>query len=238
MTNSGAYPADFQAPKSLDGWGTQQAPARVKTWPNDDDAFRSGISDRCNCILRGCLRASGWHRICESSMATGGSGLMRRFSTVTTHVQSWSAGLADAPSTPLPCAGLDVALTYARFGPMVLRRCRRLLDDDDEADDAMHDVFAALVKRQSQTHSGGMSSLLYTMATHTCLDRLRRRRRRPFVDNRVLDELAALDDGAERSVVRNVLDVLFAREPASTRVMAARIRAGALGAHRPVITAG
>ena len=24
MTNSGAYPADFQAPKSLDGWGTQQ----------------------------------------------------------------------------------------------------------------------------------------------------------------------------------------------------------------------
>jgi hypothetical protein len=23
MTNSGAYPADFQAPKSLDGWGTQ-----------------------------------------------------------------------------------------------------------------------------------------------------------------------------------------------------------------------
>ena len=25
MTNSGAYPADFQAPKSLDGWGTQQS---------------------------------------------------------------------------------------------------------------------------------------------------------------------------------------------------------------------
>ena len=24
MTNSGAYPADFQAPKSLDGRGTQQ----------------------------------------------------------------------------------------------------------------------------------------------------------------------------------------------------------------------
>jgi len=24
MTNSGAYPADFQAPESLDGWGTQQ----------------------------------------------------------------------------------------------------------------------------------------------------------------------------------------------------------------------
>jgi hypothetical protein len=23
MTNLGAYPADFQAPKSLDGWGTQ-----------------------------------------------------------------------------------------------------------------------------------------------------------------------------------------------------------------------
>ena len=23
MTNSGAYPADFQAPESLDGWGTQ-----------------------------------------------------------------------------------------------------------------------------------------------------------------------------------------------------------------------
>jgi len=28
MTNSGAYPADFQAPESLDGWGTQQ----VNSW--------------------------------------------------------------------------------------------------------------------------------------------------------------------------------------------------------------
>jgi RNA polymerase sigma-70 factor (ECF subfamily) len=121
---------------------------------------------------------------------------------------------------PSSSSTIDVAAVYARYGPMVLRRCRRLLNDDTEAADAMHDVFAALVKRRADTHSDGLSSLLFTMATHTCLDRLRRQRRRPHVDNDVLQELAALDDATERSLVRNVLDVLFAREPGSTRVMA------------------
>ncbi len=55
---------------------------------------------------------------------------------------------------------------------MVLRRCRQLLQDEDSALDAMHDVFARLL---DQNHSQPQypSSFLYTMATRICIDKLR-----------------------------------------------------------------
>jgi len=36
---------------------------------------------------------------------------------------------------------------YCTYGPMVLRRCRRLLGDDQAARDAMHDVFVQVLTR-------------------------------------------------------------------------------------------
>jgi RNA polymerase sigma-70 factor (ECF subfamily) len=36
---------------------------------------------------------------------------------------------------------LDIEQFYRRYGPMVLRRCERLLRDPEKAADAMHDVF-------------------------------------------------------------------------------------------------
>ena len=44
---------------------------------------------------------------------------------------------------------LDVATCYAQHGPMVLRRCRRLLGDEARAVDAMQDTFVRLL-----THAG------------------------------------------------------------------------------------
>jgi hypothetical protein len=39
---------------------------------------------------------------------------------------------------------------YERFGPMVLRRCRYLLRDEDTALDAMQDVFVRVLERRER----------------------------------------------------------------------------------------
>ena len=72
---------------------------------------------------------------------------------------------------------IDVKAWYERYGPMVIRRCRALLRNEDEAMDAAQDVFVNLLKSAGKLHSSFPSSLLYTMATNVCLNRLRAKKR-------------------------------------------------------------
>ncbi len=74
---------------------------------------------------------------------------------------------------------IDVESLYTRYGPMVLRRCRAMLRQEDEAADAMQDVFVRLLVERSRLDPKACSSLLYRVATNVCLNRLRSRRRRP-----------------------------------------------------------
>src|SRR5262245_9689209 len=74
---------------------------------------------------------------------------------------------------------LDVDALSRRYGPMVLRRCRRLLGDEDEALDAYQDTFVRLLEYRSRLDDRYPSSLLYRMATNVCLNRIRDRRRAP-----------------------------------------------------------
>ncbi|HQF56878.1 MAG TPA: hypothetical protein PK208_17320, partial [Fibrobacteria bacterium] len=46
------------------------------------------------------------------------------------------AGVAAQPKD----VALEIETLYRQFGPMVLRRCRQLLRDEDWAQDAMQDV--------------------------------------------------------------------------------------------------
>ena len=41
---------------------------------------------------------------------------------------------------------LDVEALYRKYGPMVLRRCRSLLNDEDQAMDAMQETFVKLIR--------------------------------------------------------------------------------------------
>ncbi|HEX4621951.1 MAG TPA: sigma factor, partial [Myxococcaceae bacterium] len=41
---------------------------------------------------------------------------------------------------------IDVEAAYRQYGPMVVRRCRKLLQDEAAAVDAMHDVFVQLIR--------------------------------------------------------------------------------------------
>jgi len=61
---------------------------------------------------------------------------------------------------------------------MVLRRCRQLLGDGALADEALHDTFVQVLRRPD-LEIAYPSALLYRIATRTCLNQLRSRRRRP-----------------------------------------------------------
>ena len=115
---------------------------------------------------------------------------------------------------------LDVEALCQRYGPMVLRRCRRLLRDDDEALDACQDVFVRLLERRETLDDRYPSSLLYRMATNVCLNRIRDGARRPASDDQ--EQLAAIATAAPDGALdaRLLLDRLFGREPVTTRTMA------------------
>ena len=118
----------------------------------------------------------------------------------------------------------EVEELYRRHGPMVLRRCRRLLRDPEEAVDAMHDVFVEVLRREEALPIESPSGLLFRTATNLCLNRLRSARRRPgdqpSGDEALLERIASLEDPEERTASRLLLDRIFGREPASTRVIA------------------
>jgi RNA polymerase sigma-70 factor, ECF subfamily len=104
---------------------------------------------------------------------------------------------------------------------MVLRRCRRLLGDDQTARDAMHDVFVQILSRAEQLDDRAPSSLLFRIATNVCLNRIRTRKRRPEDgDQALLVEIAEATDPAARSAARAALDALFRHEPDDTALIA------------------
>ena len=77
---------------------------------------------------------------------------------------------------------IDVAAWYEKYGPMVIRRCRKILGNGEDALDAVHDVFVKLLKGEPRLHGSFPSSLLYTMATNVCLNRLRKKKRESLMD--------------------------------------------------------
>jgi RNA polymerase sigma-70 factor (ECF subfamily) len=123
---------------------------------------------------------------------------------------------------------IDIEAAYRAHGPMVLRRCRRLLRDEGKALDAMHDVFVELLRRQTTLEETAPAALLMRVATNVCLNRLRFDRRHPVDrDDEVLLQIAAQPEDADggggpegRLGARRFLDRLFAREQPSTLTIA------------------
>jgi len=116
---------------------------------------------------------------------------------------------------------IDVEALYRKYGPMVLRRCRQLLHNEDKALDAMQDVFVQVLRHADRLTAEAPSSLLYRIATNTCLNILRGEKRSSVSGKEeLLMEIASVDEHEERSVTRAFLDELFSREKASTRTIA------------------
>jgi RNA polymerase sigma-70 factor (ECF subfamily) len=116
---------------------------------------------------------------------------------------------------------LDIDALCRQYGAMVLRRCRRLLSDEDEAMDACQDVFVRLIEYRDRLSGTYPSSLLYRIATNVCLNRIRDRRRAPADrDGQLLASIANAGTPAGHSDARLLLDWLFGRHPESSRTIA------------------
>ncbi len=104
---------------------------------------------------------------------------------------------------------------------MVLRRCRALLKDEEKARDAMQDVFVKLIRNQATLKGDYPSSLLYTMATNTCLNVLRYHARRPeSAGDEILMAIAKEGNPEQETESKNLLDRIFKREKPSTKTIA------------------
>jgi RNA polymerase sigma factor (sigma-70 family) len=116
---------------------------------------------------------------------------------------------------------LDVDALYRKYGPMVLRRCRRLLIDEELAMDAAQETFVKLLRYQHRLTDTAPSSMLYTIATNVCLNQIRTSHRRPqSAGDEMLERVASAEDVEGRAVDRHLLDGIFSRERPSTRTMA------------------
>lgn len=117
---------------------------------------------------------------------------------------------------------IDLDATYRRYGPMVLRRCRRMLRDEEKAVDAMHDVFVQLLRNESRLEETATAALLQKVATNVCLNRLRTDKRHPEdrEDELLLTIASAEQDAESRATNRSLLSRIFGAERESTGAIA------------------
>ena len=116
---------------------------------------------------------------------------------------------------------IDVAAWYEKYGPMVIRRCRKILGNNDDAMDAVHDVFVNLLQAKPKLHGTFPSSLLYTMATNICLNRIRKYKREILQDfSGDKENMFFCDDGGFSQVEAElILEAVLKDESKTNRVI-------------------
>lgn len=75
---------------------------------------------------------------------------------------------------------LDIADLYRRYGDLVVGRCRTLLRNDSDAQDAAQEVFLKAHRYKDDFRGDSSpSTWLFRITTTTCLNWIRTRKRRP-----------------------------------------------------------
>lgn len=117
--------------------------------------------------------------------------------------------------------GMDVEKLYNNYGPMVYRRCRSMLKNEEAATDAMQDVFVQLIKKKDKLTMDAPSSLLYTIATNTCLNIIRKSKKTPECESdEILNIIAGYDDPERVVITNHFLEKLFLTEKPTTKTIA------------------
>lgn len=116
---------------------------------------------------------------------------------------------------------LDIEMLYQRYGPMVMRRCRQILVNEESAADAMQEVFVRVLRKQESLTAEAPSSLLYTIATRVCLNYIRDQKKHPVqLDEKFACQIKSKDNPEEKVAIRDFLDYLFKEEKEDTRLIA------------------
>jgi RNA polymerase sigma-70 factor (ECF subfamily) len=114
---------------------------------------------------------------------------------------------------------IDIKAYYEKYGPMVYRRCKQLLKHEDDAMDAMQDVFIKLINNKHTLKGEYPSSLLYVIATNTCLNKIRWKKRQTehsdgeFIENMHL----SYDKGFDHVEAKMLTSLILETESESTR---------------------
>jgi len=118
----------------------------------------------------------------------------------------------------LDSAGIE--RLYRSHGHVVLRRARLLLGSEPDAQEALQEVFASLLRGpQSLRRAGSAVAWLYKATTHFCLNQLRNRRTGArLLQDRVAPALARAS-GASAEALAELRSVL-ARMPADAAAAA------------------
>jgi len=102
---------------------------------------------------------------------------------------------------------------------MVFRRCLAILRQREEAHDATQDVFVKYLADPGRARVLYPSAYLYRCATNHSLNLLKRRSF-ASAEGDLAERIATSEDFDDAVAARTVLDALFRREPASTRLIA------------------
>jgi RNA polymerase sigma-70 factor (ECF subfamily) len=116
----------------------------------------------------------------------------------------------------------DFGTLYEKYGPMVLRRCRYLLKDEEKALDCMQDVFVRLFERRTSL-CGVCASLFYTTATRVCLNKIRSDKVRSSVQiDTLIQEIVDTNNALHTDITDAALflDSIFETAKEDTRDMA------------------
>ncbi len=103
---------------------------------------------------------------------------------------------------------------YKRYAPQAYRRARRVLGNDAEAHEVVQDVFVSLLEKPEQYK--GMSQLttfMYSVVTHACLNRMRNQRNRLRLVRESLPTLGETTDRTLTPETRMVLRSVLSRLP-------------------------
>ena len=105
-----------------------------------------------------------------------------------------------------------------RHGPMVLRVCRRLLDDPNDAEDAFQATFLVLLRQaRSIRHTGSLAAWLHGVAQRVAARARVESARRRRIERHAIKQAAERNDDPDRLDLEALIDVELARLPRKYR---------------------
>lgn len=103
---------------------------------------------------------------------------------------------------------LRVQELYARYSPIIRKRCQRLLGDAEAAEDATQEIFIRVLRHVGKFHrQARLLPWIQRICTHYCLNQLRNRTSQSLVLMAQVPE--ASDDGFENRAASRELAMQF-----------------------------
>lgn len=134
---------------------------------------------------------------------------------------------------------MDLTDVCRRYGASIVRRCRGMLGDPDEAQDAAQEVFVLVMNRGHQFRGEAeLSTWIYRITTNHCLNRIRGDRRRSARAEQSLDwgDLAPADPYDRYRLKTELTELLAGLEPLDQAILVHRYLDGMTQAEIAAVT--